>query len=356
MDNNEVVYVAQAFKFPSEKKNCEVVDVIWNMSKTHYAIPKIQIAPTQLAGTTVSYCTGYNAKYIFDNKIGPGTIVEVEKRGEIIPNVNKVVKPTYPAVPDTCPDCGGKLIWSGYHLCCNNSDCANASQQDIVCWIANLAPVDGFGSKLQLKHLQEVFGDDITVERIMDGTLKKYLNQAFPSAQFQLFQKMIDKLYNSKYSLTSAIKALNIPRLGEVNAAKLAQYPEYVKVLMCMCPTSEMMSELRANVGNANIDSIIENIDKLHRLEFIKDRIDWSSPVALSDEVVKVAITGKLSVKRADFEKLLSSRGYKVADISKDTKFLITDDPNSPSSKNKKADAWGIVKISEEDFRRSYLK
>ncbi len=79
----------------------------------------------------------------------------------------------------------------------------------------------------------------------------------------------------------------------------------------------------------------------------------------LEDKVVenkiKVAITGKLSVKRADFEKELKAYGYIAGDISKDTRFLITDDPSSNSSKNQKADKWGIAKITEEEFRKNYL-
>ena len=62
-----------------------------------------------------------------------------------------------------------------------------------------------------------------------------------------------------------------------------------------------------------------------------------------------------MSVKRADFEKELISAGFTPANIGKDTKFLITDDPNSSSSKNKKADKWGIPKITQQEFRNSYM-
>ena len=69
----------------------------------------------------------------------------------------------------------------------------------------------------------------------------------------------------------------------------------------------------------------------------------------------RVAITGKLSVKRSDFEKELKAHGWMVGDISKETDFLITDDPNSSSSKNKKADQLGIEKITESEFRSKYF-
>lgn len=88
---NEVIQDSQSFKFKAETVQTEVLEVEWNMSKTRYAIPRIKIKPVQLSGTTVQYCTGYNAKYIADNHLGIGSIVEIEKRGEIIPNINEVI-------------------------------------------------------------------------------------------------------------------------------------------------------------------------------------------------------------------------------------------------------------------------
>ena len=96
-------------------------------------------------------------------------------------------------------------------------------------------------------------------------------------------------------------------------------------------------------------------MDKVARLRFIQKRIDWSLPTVSTECKGKVAITGKLSVKRSEFEKELKESGYVPTEISKDTKFLITDNPNGSSSKNKKADAWGIVKISEQQFRKEYM-
>ena len=62
-------------------------------------------------------------------------------------------------------------------------------------------------------------------------------------------------------------------------------------------------------------------------------------------------------MKRADFEKELRAKGYEPSSsVTKDTKFLITDDPSSSSSKNKAADKFGVPKITESEFRRSYLR
>ena len=85
---------------------------------------------------------------------------------------------------------------------------------------------------------------------------------------------------------------------------------------------------------------------------YIYHRIQWAAPEKKVESKGKVAITGKLSVKRADFEKELRGWGYEPGEISKDTLYLITDDPFSSSSKNARADQWGITKITEAEFRK----
>jgi len=355
-----IEYDAQAFKFRSEIKMTEVVRVIWNMSKTRYAVPKVQIKPIELAGTTVEYCTGYNAQYIRDNKIGPGATVSVEKRGEIIPNIQTIVYPAKePSMISQCPECGSKLIWDGVHLRCDNTECANASIQDLLVWINTLVPTDNLGDKLILKFLDDLDLDDLSVESVMQ--LTNYLAEDMKSVQWNTFAKMMNTLrFNKdvKFKLVDAIRALNIPRMGSVNALKLAMYPGLVEYLISSAMYDKPVDEttrqtLSSKIGNANAESCIENVNKFKRLDFIYDRIDMG--IGKSTTNGKVAITGKLSVKRSDFEKLLQSKGWTVGDISKDTKYLITDDPNSNSSKNQKADKLGVTKITEKEFRRKFL-
>lgn len=370
-----ISYIAQAFKFDSEVARSEVVEVEWNLTKTRYLMPKVRIRPVQLAGTTVQYCTGYNAKYILDNGVGVGSIVEVEKHGEIIPNINKVLLKVDTCIPERCPRCSDVLVWNGVHLQCQNELCGNAGEQDLLVWINTLAEVDNFGSLLQLKFLHERLGDDLTVEKVMCGKpLSRYLLPlSGTGAQFRLFQQMIRKLYSDKYSLKQAITALNIPRFGEVTSSKLAQYPGAIKELLELLhhenDTIEDRVEYLAQtvfhskydlekiLGTATLATLIQNVNKLKRLLLIEDRIDWSTyKIEDKSSLIKVAVTGKLSVKRSDFERELLAHGYVCGEISRDTKFLITDDPASNSSKNQKAEQWGITKLSEQAFRNKYMK
>ncbi len=362
-NGNAVIQKSQAWKFKSEVAQSKVVNVEWNMSKSGYAIPRVQIETVQLAGTNVSFCTGENAKNIVDNRIGVGAIVEVEKHGEIIPNINKVIKPASELnIPEICPHCNGPLEWDGVHLACCDKGCSNATYHDTMIWTSVLAPVDGLAESLKKKFFEHVYREVPTIETLMSSHTTAFCDAAKGSQSYKM-RIMFELLYSdSKIQLVDAIKALNIPRFGDINAAKLAEHPEELRSLMLIAmdgscgdgsEANRILNELRHSVGDANIDSLECNFFKLSRLRYIWNRI------AATDDTVsdkgKVAITGKLSVKRTDFEAELKKAGYIPGSITKDTKFLITDDPTSPSSKNKKADAWGIVKITEAEFRSKYM-
>lgn len=77
----------------NEAKTATVVQVEWNLSKNGYLKPRVQIKPTRLSGTTVKWATGFNFKFIKENKVGKGAQIEIIRSGDVIPRIMKVVKP-----------------------------------------------------------------------------------------------------------------------------------------------------------------------------------------------------------------------------------------------------------------------
>ena len=375
-ENNQVIYVSQAFKFSAESGETTVKGVEWNLTKTRYLMPKINVEPLFLSGTNVENATGYNAKYIQDNRIGVGTKLRISKHGEIIPNVDEIIEPTGAQLPEVCPDCGEKLKWNGVHLQCVNEFCGNAQIQDLMIWIHTLVPTDFLGDKLILKYLSMWYERNrLNIGHVM-MTNPDIDDGEELGVQGNMVKSMLQTLRDdgTRFKLVDAIKALNIPRFGDVNAEKLSHYPALIKGLISTYENYQVYKniepdisivefetdlmviedEFSKQIGNANMKSLIRNIEKVARLNYIWDNIIWETEPSVETKG-KVAITGKLSVKRSEFEKELKAAGYEVKEISKDTDFLITDNPGSSSSKNKKADQWGIVKISEEEFRSRYL-
>lgn len=350
-----IFYDAIAFKFPAEDKITEVEDVLWEMSKTGYYVPRVKVRPVDLSGATVTYATAFNAKYIQDNQIGKGTKIRLTRSGEVIPYIKEVLEATGAQMPDTCPECEERLYWNGVHLTCINLNCPNMIRQDLLAWINNVAPLDDFGDTLRLKYIYDLYGREVvSVEDMMD-TREIGSKYQQGGVQDNLFVQMIRLLHTTKIPANEAIMALNIPRFGDKTSVKLAQQPEVLERIMNEAMTTcdpVNLLDLNGYIGDANADAIRDNLWKFARLRYIWNRIEFKNAAQAKG---KVAITGKLSVPRKVFEKELAEAGWTCGDISKETKFLITDNPNSSSSKNQKADKLGIQKITESEFRKMYL-
>ena len=351
-------YKSQAFKFPAEEKVATVEDVEWSLSKSRYLIPRVRIEPTELSGTTVTYSAGFNAEYIFKNNIGPGAKVKIMKSGEIIPDIQEIVEPSLIINKNVkCPACGSDPIWDGVHLKCSNDACPGAAMNDLLVWVTKLCPKDGVGETLLEKFFIEYYGNDVTVDKVMQSSPDSIYAALDGSQGIQkkLFAEIIHDIFNNcSFKLSDAIEALNIPRFGQKTAAKLASHPEIVQTALDVAngirPEYDLIS-IFGDIGDANAASLIEHLGKFKRLNYVVDRCVNEKPECM----VKVAITGKLSCKRSVFEEELKAHGFMPGNISKDTAFLITDDPNSNSEKNKKADKYGITKITESEFRRCYM-
>jgi len=93
---------AFAFKELPDKLTSQatVIEVEWNISKDGYIKPTVLIEPIKLSGVTIKRATGFNGKFINDNKIGKGSIIEITRSGDVIPHILKVIKATKADMPD----------------------------------------------------------------------------------------------------------------------------------------------------------------------------------------------------------------------------------------------------------------
>jgi DNA ligase (NAD+) len=341
-------YDSTAFKFPAETKETVIRGIEWNLSKTKYLVPTVLVEPVRLSGATVSRAAGCNAKMVIDKKWGVGAKIKITRSGEVIPKIEETVIPATSELPTVCPCCDAELIWDGVHLKCPNPDCKDSQIQDLLVWCSNIAPTDGLGDTLKLKFFEEwanTTGSELSIE----GFYSIGIGLPGEGAQYNLFLNMLEGLRHNKVSAVSALKALNIPRLGDATADLLSHYPEDIDKLI----DGEIPDNLAYKLGNANAESIARHSDKFKRLKYIKENIVFDSESSNNDRI-KVAITGSLSISRKEFEKLLNEHGFVLDDMKKDTQYLITDNPNSGSSKNAKADKLGIPKLTEAEFRAKF--
>ena len=346
-----IKYEASAFKFKAESAETTITGIEWNLSKTKYLVPTIQVAPVQLSGATVQRCSGFNAEMVRDNGWGVGAKVRMLRSGEVIPFIEETITRSEANLPTKCPVCNAELVFDGVHLKCPNPDCSDIHIQDLLVWCNNIAPTDGLGDTLKMKFfdtLREEAGIETSIEGIYENDLT-IVPDIDDGVQFSLFCNMLNDLAHKPVSIVSALKALNIPRLGDATAELLSHYKEDIDQLIY----GGVPDNLAYKIGNANAESIIAHKDKFKRLKFIYSNIQFQEEFS-NNSRIRVAITGSLSVPRKQFEQILNENGFALGDINKDTKYLITDNPNSGSSKNAKADKLGIEKITEEDFRAKF--
>jgi NAD-dependent DNA ligase len=98
---------AHAFAFKmvlsDQIAEAKVVGVVWTASKDGYLKPRVQLEPLHLGGVTIEYATGFNAKFIVENKIGVGALIRLTRSGDVIPHIIGVIQPAaqphMPTVP-----------------------------------------------------------------------------------------------------------------------------------------------------------------------------------------------------------------------------------------------------------------
>lgn len=358
IENDEIAY-----KFEDEVAETEIEAIRWKMSKGNKAIPVINVKPVSLSGVTVSNATAFNAKYIYDNDLDIGSKVELLRSGEVIPYISKVIcgsngEGRKKLDEMICPYCSTKLIWDGVDLVCSNEECANRDYQNLRIWVNNIAPIDGMSEILNFKFFEEKGID----------SLENLYNHSYDDLMFSgeasnthkgKFNLVLDKLFNREINFVDLLVALNIKMLGVKNADKLAHDDEFISLFeeflevedigLFVSKVTPVITETIGQAMAANICSA-DGLTKIKNAKYVQHRINYEHDI--KEELIPVVITGKLSVPRKDFEKILNEAGFEVkGSISKDVKYLITDNPNSNSLKNRKADELGIKKITEFEIR-----
>ena len=145
---------AAAYKYPPERKESVVEDIVVQVGRTGVLTPKAVVAPVRLAGTTVTNATLHNQDYITDKDIRIGDTVVVQKAGEIIPEIVEVVRAKRPEgtapyhLPDRCPVCGAPVVRDedGAHIRCTGAECPAQLLRNLTHFASRDAmDIDGLG-------------------------------------------------------------------------------------------------------------------------------------------------------------------------------------------------------------------
>ena len=358
------LYDEAAFKFPAETSVTTIKNIEWNLSRTNRLIPVAVVEPVELSGAIINRATCNNAKWVKDMQICIGSDIEIQRSGEVIPKILTVMETNGNDVqlPQNCPICGHLLEWNGVDLVCNNKECPNVYLSDLQQWCEVIGETDGLQWTIMKQYLDMYKIDSIPSLYLTQFTVKKDLNSRQLSITETKIKEFFDKLYNKEISLYKLLLALNVPRLGEKTCKELSKYPKLCRTLFEYSINKDIFTPndyitLQVNiqkvVKEATTQTIFENMDKISNTKYVLCssiiRVDFDN---VNEKAVQyVAVTGSLqTMKRRDFEKYIEQYGYELTSTLSKCKYLVTNNPNSGSAKNKEAQKYNVPIITEQEF------
>jgi NAD-dependent DNA ligase len=346
-----------AFAFKMRLKDnivkTEVVNVTWNVSKWGQLKPRIKIKPVNLGGVNITYTTGFNAKYIYDNKIGEGAKIKITRSGDVIPYIVEIVEKA--KEPDM-PVVSWKWNKSGVDIITDELDA-------IMC----IKLLDSFFDKLNVKQLGEqrigkiyVSGLD-TLLKIISASQKRISNvegigDKIGQTIYTNIRKSLQNVYVADILGASGIFGFGIgksrvnnlfdeiPDILEYNKT-MTKKELYTKIMQI-----EGFSDITTKNIIDNIDWAIKFVNALDNFAVFKKRI----VVGNNMSGIKVVFTG---FRDTDLQEKIVSRGGKVSNsISKNTNILVVANKNAKlSGKARDAKKLGIEILEKDEFINKYI-
>ena len=359
--NQTFVYSEQAFKFESETTTTEIENIEWTLSKNQRLVPVAILKPVQLSGAIIQRATCNNAKEVRDWGLGKGAQVVITRSNEVIPRILIVIEESQEELPMNCPICNQPLEWKGVDLVCNNPNCPNIDESNLEQWCTIIGETDGLQWTIMKQYLDfyniHSINDLYEKEQLVYNDL---LNRKLSITEEKILL-FFNKLYKEQVEVYKVLLSLNIPSLGDKTCKLLAQNSDIVYCLYRYSIgkadnnfTEESLREmLLPIVKEAKTNEILNNINKFANMTYLYSAENVTRIIVpnINKEIQYVAVTGSLNtMKRKDFEKYIQTYGYELTSTLSKCKYLITNDPNSSSSKNKEADKYNIPKITEQQF------
>lgn len=357
-----------------------VLDVLWEVSKDKYIKPKIKINTIELGGVEITYATAFNAKFVVDNCIGPGAQIQIVRSGDVIPKIEKILKPAESGKPKL-PTI--KYVWNETGVDIIASDLDTDTMEKII-----VKKLTYFFDTLGIKWMGET-----TIEKFVSNgydDLWKILqaNKSQISNIEGLGKTLVSKLYSSietgleERKLEEIMAASQIFGRGiGIKKFKLItnNYPNILEIYKekGSTHTKVLINNIMGfdtKTTNKIVDSMsefIQYLDKFLKLKpnLLKSKVvksTKSSKSVKSDETKSTKLkldkyAGKKIVftgfRDKEIEEELENIGAKISSsVSSNTDLVIASNLNEKSSKITKAKELEIELISKDEFYKSISK
>jgi DNA ligase (NAD+) len=341
-----------AFKFSPEEAISTIRSIEWSESGATFT-PIGIVDPVRLAGTIVKRANLCNTNIMKSLKIMIGSRIVVTKRGEIIPKIESLVENPPDCEPIPIPErcsCGAILVDEGTRLYCPDMSCPKKSLHRLEKWVSVLGIMDFGGAILARLHESgrvSIIADLYTLT-VPELCLHERMGEV-------LATKILRNLSAKKeIALAEFVAGLDIEGIGEllVERAIAAGFDTLEKL------KAAKVGDLSGVFGIADktAETIVGGLSDLaHEIDALLGNghihvLDGKTAGPLASKYF--CFTGELSsLNRVEAEALVKSLGGGVkTSVTKDLDYLVTNDPDSGSSKNRKARALGIGILDEKSF------
>lgn len=369
-----------AYKFYDDEFETVLTDIEWTMGKSGQLTPTAVFEPVDIDGTSVSRASLHNVSIFKGFYLHKYDTVSVYKANQIIPQISQNITRGYNTgekfiIPKICPICGEPVSVVKENdsevLMCMNAGCKGKLLGEMNAFVGKKAhDING----LSEATLQLLIDTGLVTSPIDLYYLKDHSTELsrLPRMGAKKIANILDSIESRRNTtIEKFIVGLNIPLIGGRAAKDIARYEEIrTRELGMLYPFETFIKDAASDFNFTCIEGLgTERNISIHR--YFKENYDYV--VALAEQFIfsklnndkissesdslsgkKFCITGKLHIfaNRDELVADIESKGGKVVSgVTKATDYLITNDKNSGSSKNKKASELNIPIISEEEYK-----
>lgn len=355
---------ATAYKYPPEQAETTLEDIDWRVGRTGVLTPTAVLTPVKLSGSVISRATLHNEDFIRAKDIRIGDRVIINKAGEIIPEVLRVVVEKRTGdekeveIPDVCPECGWRVERQGEEAAirCTNPHCPALGREGLIHFVSRDAMnIDGCGPSVINALLDAgLVRDAADLYSLRKEDLLKLERMGEKSADNLL--AALDE--SKKNELDKLLFALGIRHVGAKVARVLAT--EFGSMEKLQQAQPEELAQIR-DIGDKIAESAVTwlnvpaNIDLVERLAAAGLTMTFTPPASQEDNPFfgkTLVFTGTMpTLGRAEAKTMAQDVGAKVSgSVSKKTDYVIAG--AEAGSKLEKAQQLGVTVIDEAEFLR----
>lgn len=355
---------ATAYKYPPEQAETTLEDIDWRVGRTGVLTPTAVLTPVKLSGSVISRATLHNEDFIRAKDIRIGDRVVINKAGEIIPEVLRVVVEKRTGdekeveIPSVCPECGWRVERQGEEAAirCANPHCPALGREGLIHFVSRDAMnIDGCGPSVINALLDAgLVRDAADLYSLRKDDLLKLERMGEKSAD-----NLLAALAESKKNeLDKLLFALGIRHVGAKVARILAT--EFGSMEKLQQAQPEELAQIR-DIGDKIAESVVTwlnvpaNIDLVERLAAAGLTMTFTPPASQEDNSFfgkTLVFTGTMpTLGRAEAKTMAQDVGAKVSgSVSKKTDYVIAG--AEAGSKLEKAQQLGVTVIDEAEFLR----